>query len=1089
VSDDREPYASDGDTSPERGASIDELLDSAVAAINRGDQMAASALAGQVLEIDRGNVEAEDLLAAPGDAGEIRRLTILFADLVDSTLLSTRVEPETYRMVVGRYRDLVLGVVNRFEGHVGSIKGDGLLVVFGHPTAHEDDVRRAVFAGLEITREVARLGEQAKRRFGVDIAVRVGVHRGLVYLDIAQDDVYGVAANLAERVSGLASPGTVVVSDAVAPLVSEAFELHACPPASVKGMQGPITCHLVVGERADAARVGVGHGPLVGRERELARLRRSWARAQAGTLTVPGVVFRGEPGIGKSRLAAAALEFVEGSGAAVVELVGSRFHTDVGLHPVRTLIESRCGITRITEAGERLRLLQAEVAARSLDAMRVVPLLAPVLGIGAEAGYEPVAAEGRKLYKLIAAGVQEYLLACVGDGAGLLIAEDVQWFDPSTLEVLGSLLTAAQGRLLVVIAGRPGGWLSDVWPVKVFDLTPLTDEQADELITALDRRLSAKIRAEVAARCDGVPFYIEQLVRGLREKPADESAETRVPEGLYEPLIAQVHDGANLVQVVEAASVIGRQVDRGLLCSVVDLSEDQVDDVIDKLEDALVLEPWGADGWRFRHELLREVAAEVAPPSVAQGLHAKVADALVHGVGGGDPDWGLVAGHYERAERFDEAAGAYRQASAAAARRRGALAEAVTALTLALAQLDRATPGPDRDRREIAVRLERGFLTAALEGNQTRATFGDFERCLQLGGTDLGDELVATMVALTVYYFTCADLDRVVEVLEALRASLKPGRPWLHSVIEASYGVVAWFRGEFDAAGSRLEEAMAVLAAAGQQEIDAVWFQPNDPIATALLHLALARFVHGDLTGAEAELAQVTHRVEGLGFPQGPFSAAFARFVEIWLRIEAGQLDRAAVLAADLLSQAERHGFRAWRLWGGTQQAAVSAMAALGAEDLDPTALSNHIATMTKFVDILHKAVMNAYLTFFESVVGRLLLAAGQPEQARAHLHTALALARDTGMRFYDAELLRLRAQTHTDPDARQADLDAALELARRQGATLFELRAALDDFDLRGEPARAAVADAVSRFPTDSTLPERARARAALESTDPRIG
>ena len=122
-----------------------------------------------------------------------------------------------------------------------------------------------------------------------------------------------------------------------------------------------------------------------------------------------------------------------------------------------------------------------------------------------------------------------------------------------------------------------------------------------------------------------------------------------------------------------------------------------------------------------------------------------------------------------------------------------------------------------------------------------------------------------------------------------------------------------------------------------------VWFQPNDPIATALLHLALARFVHGDLTGAEAELAQVAHRVEGLGFPQGPFSAAFARFVEIWLRIEAGQLDRAAVLAADLIEPAERHGFDAWQLWGGTQQATVGALVALGAEDLDPTALpSSH---------------------------------------------------------------------------------------------------------------------------------------------------
>ena len=250
-------------------------------------------------------------------------MTILFADLVDSTVLSTRVEPETYRLLVGRYRDLVLGVVDRFEGHVGSTKGDGLLAVFGHPQAHEDDVRRAVLAGLEITREVARLSEQAKRRFGIEVAVRVGVHRGLVYLDTAQDDVYGLAANLAARVSGLAPPGAVVVSETVEPLIRGAFDLEVRPPAAVKGVEGLLAHHQVVGERAVPARVG--RGPLVGRDRELARLEKSWARAQAGTLSTPGVVFRGEPGIGKSRLAAAAAELVERSGGWCWSCSGRRF--------------------------------------------------------------------------------------------------------------------------------------------------------------------------------------------------------------------------------------------------------------------------------------------------------------------------------------------------------------------------------------------------------------------------------------------------------------------------------------------------------------------------------------------------------------------------------------------------------------------------------------------------------------------------------------------------------------------------------------------------------------------------------------------
>jgi class 3 adenylate cyclase len=160
--------------------SIDDLLDRAVRAINHGDRATATTLAGQVLAVDGGNREAEDLLAAPAHFGEIRRLAIMVADLVDSTMLSTRLEPERYRTLVGRYRDEARRHVDRYEGHICSIKGDGLLAVFGHPKAHEDDVRRAVTAGLDVTRAVAQLSAQAERKFGMPISVRVAVHRGLV---------------------------------------------------------------------------------------------------------------------------------------------------------------------------------------------------------------------------------------------------------------------------------------------------------------------------------------------------------------------------------------------------------------------------------------------------------------------------------------------------------------------------------------------------------------------------------------------------------------------------------------------------------------------------------------------------------------------------------------------------------------------------------------------------------------------------------------------------------------------------------------------------------------------------------------------
>jgi class 3 adenylate cyclase len=197
--------------------------------------------------------DAEGVLAPAGDVGEIRHLTLFFADLVDSTALSTRVEPETYRLVVGRYREQVVRIVSRFDGHIGSTKGDGLLAVFGHPIAREDDARRAVQAGLEITREVLRLSDQSRRRFGFGVDVRVGVHQGLVYLDAAHGDFSGVAANVATGISGCAPPGAVVVSDTVETLIQNDFELEACAPVAVKGVKEPVINYLVVSERAPAA--------------------------------------------------------------------------------------------------------------------------------------------------------------------------------------------------------------------------------------------------------------------------------------------------------------------------------------------------------------------------------------------------------------------------------------------------------------------------------------------------------------------------------------------------------------------------------------------------------------------------------------------------------------------------------------------------------------------------------------------------------------------------------------------------------------------------------------------------------------------
>ena len=1055
------------------GASIDELLDRAVRAINAGDRTTATTLAGQILAVDRGNPDAEDLLAAPDRYGEIRRLTIMFVDLVDSTALSTRVEPETYHTLVGRYRDQVVRTVNAYEGHVSSIKGDGLLAVFGHPKAHENDVRRAVVAGLDITRAVAQLSQQAQRRFGVTIDVRVGIHRGLVYLDTDQDDVYGLAANLAARLCGLAETGTVVVSDPVARLVRDSFELSECAPAPVKGVEYPVSHYRVFTESSKTSQSRPS--PLVGRDRERSWLRRSCYQARDGVLGTPGVGLFGEAGIGKTRLATEAIDVAHRCGASVIELTGSPLHTESGLHPVRRLIERRCGMTRLTEGRERLRLLEDELILCAMDPTVTVPLLAPVVGIGPEHGYQATVVEGRTLYDLIGAAVTQYLMACIGDHPALLVAEDVHWFDPSTLELLSSLLGSADGRLLVVLTGRDGQWLHNKWPMTLFELTPLTEEQSDELIDALDPSVTDAQRAAVRSRCDGVPFYIEHLVAGLASTEED----PRVPEPLYESLFARLHTGTDVVPVVEAAAVIGRSGDRTLLRAMVGDGVD-VDRVVADLVEARVLETRGEDGWRFQHELLREVALELAPPTLHRDLHARAARALADPGSKVEPDWRVVAGHFERAHQLSEAVDAYRKASVAA-RRRGALQEALTCLTNALIQLSGCPEGPERISTEIAIRLERGFLAGAGHGSMSGEGPADFERCLELVYAGMPEnEVFATLTALVSYFHPRAELRRAHELLESLSSRFSEHRQWSLPAIESSLGSVLWLEGDFPAAREHLLHALADRSAADPRELDMVWWVAADPIATAHTYLALTHTVCGDLDRANAELAGSVRRCDTLGFPQNAFNRAHTYFKEIWVCLEAGQLTEAAGLVAGMRRCTEESGFDLWQLVSSTEHATVKALAALKA-GADPPKLMMLAANIAQRVDASRMMHLNVYLTFHDAVIGRLLIAAGQHDKARERLEMSLQHAQETGMHFYDAELMRVRAHTVSAPHDQCATLADALRIARRQDATLFELRCLIDSFELTGQVNKTELRDALHRFPDGSRWPEQARAERIL--------
>ncbi|KWX67566.1 adenylate/guanylate cyclase domain-containing protein [Mycobacterium sp. NAZ190054] len=1052
---------------------IDDLLNRAVQAINRGDRRTADALADQVLAADDGNQDAEDLLTAPDEQGEIRRLTIMFADLVDSTALSTRVEPEVYRTVIGRYREEVVRLVDHYEGHVASVKGDGLLVLFGHPKAHENDAHRAVYAGLDIVRAIAELSERVQRRFGFGISVRVGVHRGLVYLDTVHDDIYGLGANYAARVCSVADPGSVAVSEAIELVVRDTFHTDVRAPQAVKGVPEPITTFRVLGER-DVV-VGTA-GPLVGREPELAHLRSCWEQARHHALGTPGVAFQGEGGVGKTRLAYAAVEMAQRDGAVVLGLFGSPFHTDVGLRPVRRLLERRCGIQRESDPAHRLRALENEVLQRSLRPEVVVPLLAPVLGIRAESGYQAVQSEGAKLSARIAGAVLDYLRACLDSGPALVLADDVHWFDPDTVAVLTTLLGVDTGKLMVVITGRTLPPLGD--RVTEFTVQPLDDAEAEELAGKLHPELSGDARRAVRTRCDGIPLYIEEVVAHLKDQTLGDDWATAVPDTLYEALFARLRADPDALRFVGAAALIGSRFDKGLLSRVLGLDHDVIETTLTGLAQARVVEPVDKESWRFRHELLREVAVEVSPPTVRRRLHSRIADALVAGADRADPEWSLLAQHYESAARYGEAATAYEHASTDA-RRRGALTEARAHLAKALADVAMEKPGLVRDHREIELRLESGHLASAAQGHSSPEAVAEFERCLELIGPDPSPELYATLNALWVYYTARGDLRRSTQLAETLQAKVGKS-PKAAPGMATTMGILAGFRGDFHAARDMLEKAAASVRDTPAPS-SFTYYGPNDPIGGMYSFLAFVRFVQGDLDGAEDALMLMEARSQAVGFPRGAFSLCYGRSIEALVRSESGQPAVCAELASGLISLARQYDFDEWVMVGWSQQSSGLAMAALAEGRTDRAVLGPHIETMRTVVRTWRAFDVMTFLAMSDAVLARLLIAVGDLDEARDCLDVSLKMGQDTWIQFYDAELLRLRAQTFPDRETRHEQLCSSLELARSQGAHLLGLRSATDDFVLMGDTARQTLRDAVQRLPEGSRLPEVSRARALL--------
>jgi len=795
-----------------------------------------------------------------------------------------------------------------------------------------------------------------------------------------------------------------------------------------------------------------------------------------------GVLVCGDAGVGKSRLVGAFVDEVSSPSACVVELHGSPFHIDASFHPVRSLVEARCGITDDAHPAERLECLAREVTDLGLDCSETLPLLAAVLDIDPSAGYDPAASEGRKLEEQIAEAAGGYILACTRGQPAIIVAENLHWFDSASRELLEALMRAGPGSVLVLGTSRDresGSW-------ETIELQPLTLPGRLTLIDALEEGVSEQDRLALASRSDGIPLYLEELVRaGAVQHPATAGDAApmpgSVPNVLYEPLVARLYAMPTALPVAATAAAAGQEVDRSLLAATMTIPAEELDSTLRDLVDARILEPVARRParYQFRHELLREVAYELQPPSWRRKVHSRLCDFLDRDEPG---DWRVLASHFERAERYQEAAAAY-QHTAESARRRGALQEARSHLARAIDLIELLPGDAARDHREVELRLRRAFLAMSAEGAGSTDAAADFERCLELAAAGpRGYDMFSTLISMWAYHLSRAELDRAREVSETLRAPLAGARSYFRPQNLASFGMLDWFAGSFTSAVDTLTTATDELAElSGEGDISSVWFVPNDASVAMHVHLALARFMAADLAGAEESLTWARAAAAALDFPQGPWSAAYANWLGSWMWIEAGRLDLADAALDDLRSSAARHGFDNWALIGATQTAAFEAIAALRSGTSDAAALAEQAGSLAAMIEFWQALELRILLPFYLTTIGALLAASGDVEGAGQRYEESLQLAAQTGMRFYDAETTRCVAHLAPDRASEIAALQAALDLARSQAARPFELRIALDLHELLGEDARPPLERAMLAFGEGTTTIELEQARARV--------
>jgi class 3 adenylate cyclase len=630
------------------------------------------------MQPDRASSEIVSPPTAPhSTAAERRQLTVLFCDLVDSTALSSCLDPEDLREVVRAYQATCAEVIQRFEGHVAQYLGDGLLVYFAYPQAHEDDAQRAIRVGLGMVEAMRTLNSRLRQRQGVRLAIRVGIHTGLVVVGeigggARQEQLaLGDTPNLAARLQGLAAPDTVVISAATQRLTQGYFTFHDLGLHRPKSVAMPLQVYQVVGATQVQHRLDIttprGLTPLVGREPEVGLLRDRWAQVQAGRGHV--VVLSGEAGIGKSRLVQVVKDELIGPTALRIEYRCSPYHQHSAFYPVIAHLERVLAWRQDDTPADRLRKLEEAVRPYPLPLAEVIPLFAALLAVPLPASYAPLTLPPQRQKQKTLEALLTWLLVLTERQPLLLVVEDLHWIDPSTLEFLSLLVDQGPtARLLTLLTCRPE--FQPPWGLRTH-LTPMTlqrllQSQVEEMIARVTggKALPPEVVAQLVARTDGVPLFVEELTKtvlesGLLRETQGHYALTgplpplAIPATLHNSLMARLDRLETVKAVAQLGAVLGRTFAYELLQAVSPLEEATLQHSLRQLVDAELVYQRGVPpqaAYTFKHALIQDAAYQSLLRSTRQQYHQRIAQVLAAQfpeIAESQPE--LVAHHYTEA--------------------------------------------------------------------------------------------------------------------------------------------------------------------------------------------------------------------------------------------------------------------------------------------------------------------------------------------------------------------------------------------------------------------------------------------------------